>query len=217
MRHTIGGDLALVSDASAFVAVATRGTFFDVEDILELRPSKGSPLKLSEVCKSACEFAALHNAAVLHVDHHVLHPAREHMAAGISLKAVAGGQAAKVERFVTVRSLLNEGRVRIPRTFVKLANQLREVLSKPASGGGLLITMPRRAGVHGDVASAFVLALHAAARRSGAPAFQPPVTTSGSSFFGPAPVDGFEGNGSAAGKVLSGELAAWAVRTGLIR
>lgn len=160
----IGGDLGLVRDASAFVAIQEVGKFLDVTDVLELRPQRDAPLKLSAVCAAAATFTKDHHARVIHVDHHALEPAREHLPEGVALEAVEGGQNAKVERYVTVRNLLNEGRLRIPRRFQRLVNQLREVVAKPTAGGGLQITLPRRAGVHGDVTSAFVLGVHAASQ-----------------------------------------------------
>jgi len=168
--ETVGGDLGLIRDASAFCAIAQRGNYFDVEDIIELKPARNAPLKLSAVCQAGADFAQEHGAHVIHVDHHVLEPAREHMPRGVRLEPVSGGQDAKADRFATVRNLLNEERVRIPRRFIRLANQLREIVSRPTSAGGLQITLPRRAGVHGDIASAFVLALSeaAAAARHGA-------------------------------------------------
>lgn len=162
----IGGDLGLVRDASGFVAIHA-GDFYDVAELLEMRPQRGAPLKLSEVCASAAEFAGRHDARVIHVDHHALPAAVEHMPEGYRLEPVEGGQDAKVERYTTVRNLLNEGRVRIPRSYTRLANQLREVLAKPMPGGGLHISLPRRAGVHGDVGASFVLGVHAAATGRG--------------------------------------------------
>jgi hypothetical protein len=162
----IGGDLGLVRDASGFVAVHA-GDFFDIAEIFELRPQRAQPLKLSRVCAEACEFAGRHGARLIHVDHHVLQPALEHMPEGFSLEPVEGGQDAKVERYTTVRNLLNEGRIRIPRAYTRLANQLREVLAKPMPGGGLSISLPRRAGVHGDVGASFVIGVHAAATGGG--------------------------------------------------
>ncbi|MEO7032730.1 MAG: hypothetical protein ABI548_02780 [Polyangiaceae bacterium] len=161
---TIGGDLALVRDSSAFVAIEEDGDFLDVTDVLERRPERGAPLKLSAVCAEAAVFAKTHHAQLIWVDGHVLQPAREHVPEGFTLEAVEGGPNGKIERYVTVRNLLNEGRLRIPPRFQRLVNQLREVVSKPTSGGGLQITLPRRAGAHGDVASAFVLAAHAASQ-----------------------------------------------------
>lgn len=155
---SIGADLGLVADSTAFVAVRLIGGIFSVLDVVELRPRPGEPLKLSAVVAEAARFAMRHRATTAHCDHHVLEPAREHAQRGFYLQAVPGGQAAKVERFVTVRNLLNEGRLHIPPDFPRLAMQLREVISKPATGGSLQITLPRRAGVHGDIVSTFVLA-----------------------------------------------------------
>lgn len=162
----IGGDLGLVRDASGFVAVHA-GDFYDVAEILEMRPQRGAPLKLSAVVPEGFGFAKRHGARRIFVDHHVLQPAQEYVPDECVLEAVEGGQDPKVERYTTVRNLLNEGRIRIPRAYTRLANQLREVLAKPMPGGGLQISLPRRAGVHGDVGASFVIGVHAAALSSG--------------------------------------------------
>jgi hypothetical protein len=161
-RVAIGGDLGLVRDASGFVAIHAH-EFFDVAEVFELRPTKGAPLKLSEVVPQGFDFATRHGSRRIHVDHHVLQPAQEYVPDECSLEPIEGGQDAKVERYTTVRNLMNEGRIRIPRTYTRLANQLREVLAKPMPGGGLHISLPRRAGVHGDVGASFVVGVHAAA------------------------------------------------------
>jgi hypothetical protein len=164
---TIGADLGLVADSTAFVAVRCVDGIYTVTDVLDLRPRPGQPLRLSSVVHEGARFAARHGACGALVDHHVLEPAREHAPRGFTLQPVAGGASTKLERFVTVRNLLNEGRIRIPPEHLRLATQLREVISKPVSGAGVQIVLPRRGGVHGDVASAFVLAVwhaHQAAR-----------------------------------------------------
>jgi hypothetical protein len=161
---TIGGDLGLVRDASAFVSIARDGEFLDMIGLLEMRPTKGSPLKLSDVVTRAVVFAKEHSAHAIHVDHHSLAQARDLLPKGIAFEAIDGAQAAKTERFVATRTALNEGHLRIHQDFRKVANQLREVMSRPTSGGGLQITIPRRAGVHGDAAAALVVAVHAASQ-----------------------------------------------------
>ena len=159
----VGGDLGLVRDSSAFVAVQQREGFFVPAEVVELRPEKGAPLKLSVVCATGAEFARRHAVGSIAVDHHALEPAREHMPDDVALDAIEGGQDAKVARYILARSLLNEGRLRVPSSERRLIQQMREVIARPTPGGGLQITLPRRAGAHGDVLSAFVVALAAIA------------------------------------------------------
>jgi hypothetical protein len=161
----VGGDLGLVRDASAFVAVHRIGRELVVADMLELRPRKGAPLKLSEVVVAACDFAARHGVRVLHVDHHALAPAREHLPSGFQLRPVDASQAAKVKRYEGTRAAMGEGRVRIPGALVRVTTQLADTIARPTTAGGISITQPRRGSVHGDVAAAFVLAIEAAAIR----------------------------------------------------
>jgi hypothetical protein len=113
----------------------------------------------------------------IRVDHHVLQPAREHAdPLGLGLFAVDASQQAKVNRYVLARDLLNSGVVQIPAEFRRLAQQLRDVVSRPTSGGGLQILLPRRGGVHGDICSAFVLALQAAHQTVAASKWTPGVS-----------------------------------------
>jgi hypothetical protein len=163
----VGGDIGLVTDASAFVAVRRTRDLLIVQDILEMRPRKGSPLKLSEVIARASDFARKNGTQQIIVDHYELAAGREHLRGDITLKAAPGGQEAKVARFIQLRENFRQGRIRIPQQHVRLATQLAIVASKPTSGGGTQIILPRRAGTHMDVASAGVLAFGAATKRYG--------------------------------------------------
>lgn len=159
----IGGDLGLVRDAAAFVAIHRRRELLTLADLLEFKPQRGAPLKLSAVVGDGCAFAERHGERTVHADHHVLEPAREHLPQGFWLEPVPGGNEPKVERFVTTRNVLAERRLRLPARTETLVAQLCEVVSKPMPGGGLQIVLPRRRGVHGDLVSAFVIATWAAA------------------------------------------------------
>jgi hypothetical protein len=163
----VGGDIGLVTDASAFVAVRRTRDLLIVQDVIELKPKKGSPLKLSEVIRAASEFTLKNGAQQIVVDHFELQAGREHLRGSVTLKACAGGQEALVERYVRLREGFRQGRIRIPQQHVRLANQLAVVASKPAPGGGTRILLPRRAGSHMDVCSAAVLAFGAATKRYG--------------------------------------------------
>lgn len=156
---TIGGDVGLVNDASAFVAVHRVGDVVSLAEVLELRPKKGSPLRLSEVVKQGCAFAERHGRKTIHVDHHALEPAREWLPKGLKFEPIAGGQEAKAERFRLLKEALRCGNIRIPGPLSRVASQLADVIGKPTPGGGTSITMPRRNGHHNDVAAAFVVAV----------------------------------------------------------
>ncbi len=158
----LGADVGLVSDASAIAAVGTRGEMLTLCDFKEWRPKKGAPLKLSEVVGAFCEFAARYDERSITVDHHELEAGKEHLPDGFSLTACAGGGDAKTARFLKVRELLRQEQLKIPTQFSKVANQLSLIVSKPKPGGGTSIILPRRAGTHLDVASAFILAVDAA-------------------------------------------------------
>jgi hypothetical protein len=164
-RIAIGGDFGLVSDASTFCSIHSHGGALTVLDGLEMRPKKGAPLKLSEVVRTGCEFAGRYGAKQIHVDHHELIAAREHLRGGVTLKPCRGGQDAKTDRFLRVREAFRMGKIRIPGTLSKLSNQLSMIVSKPLPGGGTSIVLPRRAGTHMDLASAFVLAVDEVTRR----------------------------------------------------
>lgn len=166
-RTIIGGDFGLVSDATAFVAVRETSMGLVVVDVLELRPKKGAPLKLSATVRRGCEFAAKHGQSEIHVDHHELQAAREHLPEGFRLKPCRGGADAKEDRFLRAREAFRSGRVVIPLPSIRLANQLALIISRPKPGGGTSIVLPRRSGTHLDVASAFILAIDVLTERRG--------------------------------------------------
>ena len=69
----------------------------------------------------------------------------------------------KQESFSRVRSVLHEGLVLLPKSDLttRLVTQAKLVTAKAAPGGGLSIKIPRKVGLgHGDLVSAWVLAVH---------------------------------------------------------
>ncbi len=166
---SIGADLAFNSDHSACVAVfgartADGSDIFVLADLLELRPEKGKPLKPSEVVAQFSAFAKARGSSALVADGHYKESAREHLEEhGLLFVEAPGGQTGKVATYLKTRALFNDRKIRVP-NYPRLVNQLKAVVSKPTPGGGLSISSPRRgAGGHGDIASAFVLALYHAA------------------------------------------------------
>jgi hypothetical protein len=160
MSASIGVDLGLVRNSTAFVAAYLTPTDqIRIGEIDELKPSRGKPLRLGDVVAKACAFAARHGARVMHCDHHALQPAREHLPDGFELRPADSSSAARLDRFVRVRSLFNEGRIRIPGCYSRLATQLQDVIAKPQPGGGTQIILRSRGMAHSDLAAAFVLAV----------------------------------------------------------
>lgn len=163
LRAFAGKDIGLRSDGSALAVVRVEHELIVVVDLIELTPTKREPLKPSAVVGTFARAAKLHRCRSVVSDHFYIESVREHLAAaGLGLVAAPAGLTGKVETYTRVRALLHEGRIRIPK-HDRLIRQLREVQSRPTPGGALTITSPRRAGSHGDVASAFVLAVWAAA------------------------------------------------------
>jgi len=172
-----GGDFAFVSNASAFVAVYRVGTIITVADLVELRPAEGKPLKPSKVMGTFGKHCKPLGITELVVDGHAREPMREHAEKlHITLRSAPEGNGGKVAMFSATKTELNEGRLVLP-DHPGLLRQLREVVKRPLSGGGVSITSPNRGRAgHGDLVSALVAAVHAVMRvreydgiRKGAP------------------------------------------------
>jgi hypothetical protein len=163
----VGGDMALVRDAAALVVIHEENGEYTIAEVIEYVPKKGEPLKLSAVVKEFAAAAKRHGADTIEVDHHELEASREHLPDDVSLRACDGGQQGKIDTYTRLRDLLHAGKIRIPPQFQRLANQLRDVVKRPTTGGGLRIFSPHRNNVHGDIVSATVLALDMISEGSG--------------------------------------------------
>jgi len=161
----IGGDLGLVHDASAFVAVHKHGDEVHVAELLEMQPET-EPLKLSAVVAAGASMVMRHRRSTLWADQYALEPAREHATKhSLRIEPMPNGQAAKAEAFTRVKQLIHAGLLKVHPQHERLIRQLGEVIAAPTAGGGLKITSPRRdserGGEHGDLVSALVAAVHA--------------------------------------------------------
>ena len=166
-RVGVGVDTALVSDSSAFCAVRLEGDTVTVLELVELKPTKHRPLKLSEVCQVYSERMLAHGARSAAADHHELEASKEHMSPGLTLVAAPGGQQAKLDQYLNVRVLLNAGRLKLPKGCERLIRQMKAITAKPTPGGGIKISSPRaNLGGHGDLCSALCMAVHHVRARS---------------------------------------------------
>ncbi len=157
-----GADFAFRTDSSALIVVhKSPDGVATVADIIERKPGKGEPLKPSEVVQEFAATLKRHGANYLRSDGHYRQAIEEHLYThALSFVAAPEGATGKLETHTRARALLHEGKVRLP-NHPRLLKQMRELISRPTSGGGLSISSPRwRTGGHGDLVSALVLALH---------------------------------------------------------
>ena len=154
-----GGDFGFVHDSSTLVTVHWHNGIATVAEVVEVRPEHGAPLRPSAVCAAFARVMQRQGGDTLIADSHYRESVREHLEAeGLYLATAPEGQAGKASTYVRARALMREGRVRLPR-HARLLQQLREVVARPTSGGGLSVGSPRGPGGHGDLVSALVLAL----------------------------------------------------------
>lgn len=176
---TSGGDLGFSKNSSALVIAHRRDviektkdpdTGKDVEttvnritvaDIREKKPQEGAALKPSEVCKEFTTAIAAHHGSFLMADGHYKATAIEHLTdAGL---AFVEAPVKPADAFIATRAAMREGRVKLP-NHGRLLKQLRETMAKRGSAGTITIVLPKwKTGEHGDIASAFVLAVYQAA------------------------------------------------------
>jgi hypothetical protein len=161
----VGADFAFRSDSSSLVVVQRIGNDLFVDAVEELRPEKGKPLVPSEVVGAFAAIAKRYGERDMMADAHYRMSIEEHLRAHkLALIPAPEGATGKAESYVEARTLLNQGRVRLP-PHSRLLRQLKEVVASPTAGGGLSISSPRwRSGGHGDLVSSFVLAIYRASR-----------------------------------------------------
>jgi hypothetical protein len=169
-RKVAACDLAFKADGSALAIVGVRpdGTTIAL-DTLELKPNKRKGLLPSAVIADFASVLKKHGIPEVFADSHSREAAREEFAKhGITLRdAPNSHNRANTECHATVRGLFLEGRIKIPTREQALLRQLREITAKPLEGGIIKFSKPRRAGEHGDLGSAFILAASQAFARRG--------------------------------------------------
>lgn len=136
-------------------ATGPRGSMVIVAECVEITPPKGGMLKPSTTIQSLVVRAKFHHAEALVADQHYIETVREN-AGGLTLIEAPSVPA---DAYTVVRDGIAEGRVKISAQHGRLIAQLRDVMSKPTAGGNISISSPTRGTSHGDVASAFVLAM----------------------------------------------------------
>ena len=160
-----GADFGFRSDSSALSVVDRAGSDVRLIALEEERPKKGAPLRPSAVASTFAALASALGCRSVMSDSHYAESIREHLRAqNMALSMAPEGQNGKTATYLCLRELVHAKRLRLP-VHPRLIAQLKALTSRPTSGGGLLITSPRRAGGgHGDLVSALVLALWQASR-----------------------------------------------------
>lgn len=165
-RYFAACDPAFKSDSFALVIVELVGKRLEVVRIEEWRPAKGAPLRPSEVIERCAEVLREYRIGEIATDGHYIETVREHFyRSNIRIVQAPTGAQGVSDTFVAAKNAMREGRVAIPDN-PRLVTQLRAVVERPTAGGGVSITQPRRrGGGHGDIVSAFTLAVWLAALR----------------------------------------------------
>jgi hypothetical protein len=177
-----GADFAFRSDSSALATVVSERGVYRTANLVERTPTPKSALVPSQVVADFAREIAPWQLPSFVVDGHYIESIREHAAReGIAVFSAPEGAGGKAAVYMLVRQLLHEGRIKLP-NHAKFLRQLREVVSKPLAGGGLSISSPRRPGGHGDLVSAWVLAVWALAQAEAQEARGPSGRVVGQSF-----------------------------------
>lgn len=158
----VAADFGFRSDTWTIVVVHKTLDTYCVAELEERKPEKGAPLVPAVVVAAFARIAKRHGATAILADGHYRETMLEHLSNhGLAFVPAFESAAEKVEAHQKARTLIHDGRVRMPDDF-RLLRQLREVVSRPTSGGGVTLSWPRwRKGGHGDLVSALVLALSA--------------------------------------------------------
>ena len=156
-RVSAGGDFGFRADSSSLAITHRDGRMITLAALVELRPTDAAALKPSETVRTFASTLVAHGCSYLMADGHYREAIVEYLAE--SGLAFADAPTTPADAYVRARTLMREGRARLPRQ-ARLLQQLREVQGRPTPGGGLSIIHPRwRGGGHGDLVASWVLAL----------------------------------------------------------
>jgi hypothetical protein len=160
----VGCDLGFTRDSSSIVVVQYDGVNYRTVYMDEIRPKPGQPLKPSHVMKKFAEVAKRYGSSSVVADGYYKEALREVLDENKMFVIDAPeGTTGKAKSYQRVRSVLHEGRCKIPDVPIgrRLKEQAKMVTSKPAPGGTVTIRVPRKLGMgHGDIVSAWVLAVN---------------------------------------------------------
>ena len=158
---TAGADFGFKHDSSALVICQRGGGHTHVSRVVEVRPEKGRPLSPSIVVEQFANHLKHFGLKAVMADAHYREAIAEHLQKhGISVMPAPEGQAGKTAVYARAKQLVHDAAIVLPQ-HDRMVRQLKEIVAKPTAGGGISIQSPRwKAGGHGDIVSALVLALY---------------------------------------------------------
>lgn len=160
------GDFAFVRDSSALCVIHRDHVCYRVGALLEIRPTMAPLAPSAVVARFAAELKP-HGCDYLTADSHYRESVNEHLLThGLSLVLAPEGSKGKADTYAVARGVLHTGLCRLPDDS-RFLGQLRDITATATAGGQLSIRQPRHtAGGHGDLVSAWVLAIWQASRRT---------------------------------------------------
>jgi len=161
LRYAAAADFGFKSDSSALVIVCYDGERYRQVYEDEVRPEPGKPLVPSEVVSRFASAAKAYGCRHIIADGHYSQAIAEHLRAHeIALIESPGGIQGKLATHNRAKAVLQEGRCMLSAEG-DCHRQLKDVLRKNQPGGQVSIYVKRKPGKgHGDIASAWVLAIH---------------------------------------------------------
>lgn len=160
-------DTGFRHDPCALVVVERQGGKLCVTMTHMVMPKPGAPLVPGIVLPDLVSRARSAGCTDVYADGHYIETAREHaVKAGLTLSRGPTGPAQLEAARVYLRDLFRNGVIEMPTDKVLVA-QLKSIMAKPKSGGGLTFVLPHIAGAHADLFSALVAAADADRRKHG--------------------------------------------------
>jgi hypothetical protein len=160
----VGCDFGFTRDSSAIVVVQFDGRYYRIVHFEELRPKPNAPLKPSNVIERFAGIAKRYGVGGVVADGYYREAVAEYLQKhNLAIYDAPGGAKGKAEVFQRAKAVLTEGFCKIPDVQLgrRMVQQAKLVTIKAAPGGTVTVKIPRKIGLgHGDVVSAWVLAVH---------------------------------------------------------
>lgn len=156
--YAAGADFGFSHDSSALVVVCFDGEHYKTVQIIELKP-EGTALRPSHVVDIFAHIIKKYNLHHVVSDIHYREAIRELLSKhNIDLISAPEGRSGKIESYARAKSMMYDQKAKVP-NHKRFVQQLKEIKQRPVSGGGLSIESPRKQSGHGDIVSAWVLAM----------------------------------------------------------
>ena len=160
-----GMDLGMVRDRTA-LSIVEHDFYFGTTTLIEDRqwaPGK-DPLRPTETIREMFEIAINHDCISACADVHYFALIQELIPKGIQIIKFPSNPERIAKAYQDLKYALARGTIDLSRASDVLIKQLANTSATPTAGGGMSITHARRAGEHGDSASAFIAGVYGVRR-----------------------------------------------------